>query len=731
MNNSVQENKKGSIMVEPIVMVLSRLRDRGHEPRQSGDSWSCRCPAHEDETASLSIGIGGDGRALICCHAGCSNAAIVESLGLKARDLFADDTRAPSQSPATTRQAKSFATWQAALPASLGEHSAAWEYRDAAGLLVGVVARWDTADGKTFRPASLIDGGWQGKAMPTSRPLYALPELLAGDGVVHIAEGEKSADALRSIGLIATTSSGGAKSAGQSDWSPLAGRTVVVVPDYDIPGAAYARDVVRLATAAGAKSVAIVHLLDAWSGMPSGGDACDWIGHHYATEPKEFRGMLDSLVAKAAKTEPAPPQLASGPVLLCMADVEPCEVAWLWPGRVPLGRLTLLVGRPGEGKSFLTTDMAARVTTGSSWPDGGECPQGSVILISAEDDPGDTIRPRLDAHRADVNKVHLLSAVRRVDKNGKADEFLFTLADIEALEAALKAVPDCRLVVIDPIGSFLGGGTDSHRDNEVRAVLAPVARLAEKHGAAVVVVAHRRKAAGANADESALGSRAFVGLARAVWHLSRDAENKSRRLLLPGKNNLAHEGAGLAFTIEGDPARLSWEADPVDISADDQLVAESAPRAKHGPDPDALGGAADWLGRALADGPRLAKELFSEWRDGEGGSKRSLERAKRDLLVEAFRPEVPGPWSWRLGWVDRQADDCKAAKSPDCELLGGLGGLAKTREKTSFPGPAFARTPSSSNLAALEIADVLHAGEVPQTPTTETPSGTSRYGRVL
>ena len=102
-------------------------------------------------------------------------------------------------------------------------------------------------------------------------------------------------------------------------------------------------------------------------------------------------------------------QLGHSPILTCLADVEPREVKWLWSGRIPLGRITLLVGRPGEGKSFLTTDIAARVTTGSPWPDGrGNAPKGSVIIISAEDDPADTIRPRLDAHHADARRVHLL-----------------------------------------------------------------------------------------------------------------------------------------------------------------------------------------------------------------------------------------------------------------------------------------------------------------------------------
>jgi putative DNA primase/helicase len=359
------------------------------------------------------------------------------------------------------------------------------------------------------------------------------------------------------------------------------------------------------------------------------------------------------------------------PVLVSLADVEPRAVLWLWPGRIPLGRITLLVGRPGEGKSFLTIDAAARVTTGTPWPDRGDCPQGSVILISAEDDPADTIRPRLDAHYADVRRVHLLAAVRRFDDDNGEHERLITLADVGAIEAALKTLPDCKLIVVDPIGSFLGGGTDAHRDNEVRGVLAPIAKLAEKHGPAVLVVAHRRKSAGSIADDLALGSRAFTGIARSVWHLTRDADNKARRLLLPGKNNLAREGDGLAFSIIGEPARISWERDPVAMSADDALAAESQAREqKPGPDAEALDAASAWLGKALAGGPRLAKDLIDEWKNGQGGSERTLKRAKQTLGVEAYRDEVPGPWRWRLPGKD-------AKQSQDVQL-GPLGILAES-----------------------------------------------------
>ena len=373
-----------------------------------------------------------------------------------------------------------------------------------------------------------------------------------------------------------------------------------------------------------------------------------------------------------------------GPVLTCLADVEPRPVAWLWRGRVPLGRITLLVGRPGEGKSFLTTDMASRISTGTPWPDGNDCPQGSVLMLTAEDDPADTIRPRLDAHYADVARVHLLSAVRRVDKDGQYER-LVTLADVDAIEESLVKLPDCKLIVVDPIGSFLGGGTDAHRDNEVRSVLAPIAALAEKHGPAVLVVAHRRKSQSPAADDLVLGSRAFTGIARAVWHLSRDAENKTRRLLLPGKNNLGPEAGGLAFSIIGEPPRISWERDPVAMHADDAVAAEQA-ASKPGPKAEAVKDAKAWLVKTLADGPRLAKEVQDEWKNGQDGSGATLKRAKKALGVESFQPENPGPWYWRLPEGEEQALEAGAHVSEE-EELEHLEPLPRNTGKTAFSDP--------------------------------------------
>ncbi|MDI9430654.1 MAG: AAA family ATPase [Planctomycetota bacterium] len=640
----------------PVELVLSKLQDA----KRNGSGWMARCPAHDDGRASLSVAVGDDGRALVHCHAGCRPEAIVSAMGLRLADLMPGDNgkpysprRARSKAKAKTGDGRTknaptvYATLQdaiAELERKHGPHSAVWTYHDAAGEPVGMMVRWDTDGGKDIRPLAKTARGWIIGGMAEPRPLYRLPELLARPNErVFVCEGEKAADAAASIGLLATTSPHGCKSAATADWNPLAGRDVVILPDNDPAGRRYAKEVAGiLAALEPAPSVKIVDLPE----LPQKGDIYDWLESHDSIEPDALRGIVECLADDAVPLDHS--EIVGGPVLTCLADVEPAEVRWLWLRRVPLGRITLLVGMPGEGKSFLTTYMAARVSTGSPWPDGSHCPRGSAIFISAEDDPADTIRPRLDVHHADVRRVHLLAMVRKPDKHGEQKEVMFTLGDMDALETALKRHPDCKLVVVDPIGSFLGSRTDAHRDNEVRAVLAPVAKLAERYGAAVVVVAHRRKSSGSFADDLALGSRAFTGIARAVWHLTRDGENKRRRLLLPGKNNLAPEGNGLAFTIIGDPPTIAWERDPVAMTADDALASENVSQEKKpGPKPEARNKARDWLRDLLRTGPMEAGKVKVEATEA-GYAWRTVQRAKDELGIKPDRHQFGGAWIWKL-----------------------------------------------------------------------------------
>ena len=301
---------------DPISNVIGQLRGIGLEPHKAGEGYSCLCPAHEDRSPSLSINAGRDGRALITCHAGCSLDSILSSLHLEPSDLFAEDRATkPRNSPPTKK--RTFATSEGALAAyGLGEPSAEWHYHAAHGELVGVVARWDAVDGKKIRPASLSGGKWLLSAMPAPRPLYQLPELSSAVGTIYVAEGEKAADALLSIGLTATTSAGGAKAAALTDWSHVAGHEVVVLPDNDASGEAYATDVAGLCYAAGAASVVIVRLLSDWPAMPEGGDAHDWLELNDAQDADDLRHRLEKLV------EQSPQMPAAGSVIKTAEEID-------------------------------------------------------------------------------------------------------------------------------------------------------------------------------------------------------------------------------------------------------------------------------------------------------------------------------------------------------------------------------------------------------------------------
>ena len=525
-----------------------------------------------------------------------------------------------------------------------GQLVGSWSYTDSAGVEVMRVARFDLPDGsKQFRPVHAHKAGWRIGDPPGALPLYRLPELDAAQ-LVFVCEGEKTTDATRALGLVATTSAHGSGGAEKTDWTPLAGRIVVILPDNDDPGRKYAHEVARILFKMDppAASVKIVAL----PGLPRGGDVVEFIGARPDTTAEQVREELVTIADPVPWLRRA--DVVGGPVLRCMATVVPRDIAWLWDRRIALGCVTLLAGRPGEGKSFLTVELAAHVSTGRPWPDGSPCPRGSAILISAEDDPEEIIRPRLDAHRADVRSVHLLESVKRISAEGKIWEVAFTLADVAAMEQALVEFPDCKLVVIDPIGSFLGGQTDAHRDNEVREILAPVARLARKHAVAMVVVAHHRKGAASSADDLAIGSRAFTGLARTVWHVGHEKSNKNRQLLLPGKNNLCPEGGGLAFSIQGEgrAAVVVWEQDAVTMTADEVMAPQSDDE-KPGPEPQARDAAADWLSALMAAGEVPAAKVRQE-AEAAGFVWRTVQRAAEALGVIREKNSFTGGWQWRF-----------------------------------------------------------------------------------
>ncbi len=232
-----------------------------------------------------------------------------------------------------------------------------WQYTDAAGAPLMAVARFDLEDGsKQFRPVHLNCTGWKLGDPAGKLPLYKLATLPAA-GMVWIVEGEKCADAAETIHLPAVTSSHGAMSADKSDCQPLAGREVAILPDADKAGEGYARTgAANLAKLDPPARVKIVHL----PGLGDGEDIADYIDARDSMGSEDISQSVLTLANAVPWIDPS--ENVGGPVLVCMADVEARETSWLWPGRIALGRITLLVGKPGEGKSFLAIDAAARVT---------------------------------------------------------------------------------------------------------------------------------------------------------------------------------------------------------------------------------------------------------------------------------------------------------------------------------------------------------------------------------
>jgi putative DNA primase/helicase len=376
-------------------------------------------------------------------------------------------------------------------------------------------------------------------------------------------------------------------------------------------------------------------------------------------------------------------QAASGPELIarCAADVKPEPVEWLWPGRVARGKLTLIAGEAGLGKSQLAIAMAAAVTTGGEWPCcEGRAPLGSVVILSAEDGAADTVIPRLIAAGADCKRVHIVSAVR--DDAGHRS-FGLSAADLALLEQLFSEIGDVKLIIIDPISSYLGPRVDSHVNAAVRGVLEPVSEMAARLGIAILAITHPPKGTGTTAINRFIGSIAFVAAARAAFMVTRDPDDENRRLFLPVKNNLAPLGKGLAFRLEQrlvadgiHGSSVAWETETVTITADQALAATdvagegaASPRTE----------AEEYLRDKLSAG-RVPVEDVNEHAGALGIAPRTLARARKALGVRAVKDGFGG--GWLLAMPDEDCHDgLKTATSVS-------GSLRQSWQPSDTPPPA-------------------------------------------
>jgi hypothetical protein len=343
---------------------------------------------------------------------------------------------------------------------------------------------------------------------------------------------------------------------------------------------------------------------------------------------------------------------AAGPLNLKMvgvfgilaSEVKPRTVQWLWRGRIPLGKITDFSGDPGLGKSATILDIAARITTGSSMPDGSVVASGGVLVLNAEDDEADTIVPRLTTMNADLTRVRILKTLPGEDGGHRQPEIP---GDLAAIERAARSV-DAKLIIIDPLMAFLSGATNSWKDQDVRRALAPLAGLAECLGVAIVIVRHLTKnSAEGNPLYRGGGSIGIIGAARSGLLAANDPDDPTgqSRLIASTKSNLGPLPPSLRYVIEpcGESIHVRWcgeseyrAAALLAVPADEEEVT-------------AVEEAAGFLRAILEDGAVSAKEIFQRAKS-EGLSEKTVRRAKTRLGLKKFHQGFgkESKWTWDL-----------------------------------------------------------------------------------
>ncbi len=306
-----------------------------------------------------------------------------------------------------------------------------------------------------------------------------------------------------------------------------------------------------------------------------------------------------------------------------ISELTPQPVDWLWPGRLALGKLAMLDGDPGLGKSLLALDLSARLSTGRPFPDDSPPPAvGNVIVLNAEDGERDTTRPRLLALGADLDRVFVL----RTDDTDLGPPLRLP-GQLSLLETALTRTA-ARLVVLDPVIAFLDASVCDRSDQAIRRALFPLAMLAARCACAVLMIRHLNKTTDGRALYRGSGSIGFLAACRSGWLVGRDPLQPEHRVLAQVKNNLAPPQPSLSFALHSSPAglHLHWLG-PSSWSADDLLAAASVRRTR--PQRDR---AVDFLAAFLADGPRTSRDVWDAAL-AQGLSRRTMFRARRQLEV--------------------------------------------------------------------------------------------------
>lgn len=333
-------------------------------------------------------------------------------------------------------------------------------------------------------------------------------------------------------------------------------------------------------------------------------------------------------------------------ILTCGTDLTPEPYRWLWQYWLAMGKLHILAGAPGQGKTTIALAMAATITIGGRWPDGSRCAPGNVLIWSGEDDPADTLVPRLMAAGADRARCYFIEGARR---DGEVVPF-DPARDLGQLLEAIEKIGGISLLVIDPVVSAVTG--DTHKNGEVRRALQPLVDLAAKCDCAVLGITHFAKGGqGTDPSQRVVGSVAFTAVARVVMVAAKvkgDEEGRDARILARSKSNVGPDDGGFQYHLEqSEPipgihaSHIAW-GKAVEGTARELLTDPD-----DGPQDDASD-AVELLRAELDSVLWTNSEDASRPLKAAGFSKKQIWAASKKVGVERKKDGMKGGWMWRL-----------------------------------------------------------------------------------
>jgi putative DNA primase/helicase len=398
----------------------------------------------------------------------------------------------------------------------------------------------------------------------------------------------------------------------------------------------------------------------------------------------DYNTKLSQLDADIRKNSSAQPALPNGVVLTCGSDLTPEPVCWLWPNWLALGKFHLLAGAPGQGKTTIAMAMAATVTIGGRWPDGARCEAGNVLIWSGEDDPADTLLPRLLAAGADRTKCFFISGSRI---GGEVQPF-DPATDMARLLDAVKQIGGIKMLIVDPVVSAVTG--DSHKNTEVRRALQPLVDLAAACECALLGITHFSKGGqGSDPSQRVIGSVAFTAVARVVLVAAKvkSEDGEDTRILARSKSNIGPDDGGFQYHLEQvgvdafpgiEAARIAW-GKSVDGNASQLLTDPNEGNAADDEEKcSARDSAEDFLKELLKDGPAPTKHVEAEAK-AAGIAMRTVRRASDALTVK--KQKSNGGWYWSLPGISNLSKQLGQLGQPsDVGQVGQHGGQVEYSE---------------------------------------------------